>query len=855
MIRVALKNLAGRKLRAALTAIAIVLGVAMVSGTYILTDTIKAGFDTIYQVSYQNTDVVITGKTAFGPSNNNNGTGGVSFPETVLAQVKALPDVAAAVGSVEDPATHLVGSNGKVIQTGGAPNLGFSHDSTGDKRFNPLTLVSGRWPLTPTEVAIDKATADKKGYKVGDPIGVQARGPVQQFRITGIAELASVSSIGGATLAIFNLPTAQQLFGKVGKLDQIRVAGNAGVTDSQIVSEIQPILPPTAEVLSASKQAAKDAKQTNSFLSFLQGFLLAFGGIALFVGAFVIANTLSITIAQRTREFATLRTLGASRRQVLGSVFMEAFVIGTVASIVGLFLGLGLAKGLNQLFVSFGINLPKSGTVFAARTVIVSLAVGIIVTMIASLRPAFRATSVPPIAAVREGSVLPPHRFARWSPVLSAVLTGLAILLLLYGLFVHHISTTQRLVALGAGVLILFVGVALIAPKFVRPLARVLGWPGAKVGGTPGTLARDNTQRDPRRTASTAAALMIGLALVTFVAVLGAGLRSSFESAVNQLFHADYALTSQDNFTPLGIPAAVALKTVPGVTAVSGVRGGDGRAFGKTIQVTGVDSQMPKVIDIDWVQGSAEAAANLGPDGAFVSKSYAKNHNLKLGSPIRLETPAGKFLDLKVKAIFDPPKGGSPFGDVTISTDTFDKNYQTPANVFAFINIAGGVTAANTAKLEAALKDFPDAKIATESQFKANQEQGINMLLNLLYVLLGLSIIVSLFGIVNTLVLTVFERTRELGMMRAVGMTRRQVRRMIRYESVITALIGAALGIPLGILLAVLVTHAVSAIAIAIPVGTIIVFVIAAIIVGLLAAILPARRAARLNVLEALQYE
>ena len=678
---------------------------------------------------------------------------------------------------------------------------------------------------------------------------------MQRFRITGIAELASVSSIGGATLAIFNLPTAQQLFGKVGKLDQIRVAGKPGVTDSQVISEIKPILPPTAEVLSASKQAAKDAKQTNSFLSFLQSFLLAFGGIALFVGAFVIANTLSITIAQRTREFATLRTLGASRRQVLGSVFMEAFVIGTVASVVGLFLGLGLAKGLNQLFVSFGIDLPKAGTVFEARTVIVSLAVGIIVTMIASLRPAFRATSVPPIAAVREGSVLPPGRFARWSPVLSAVLTALAILLLLYGLFVHHISTTDRLLALGAGVLILFVGVALIAPKFVRPLAKVLGWPGSRVGGVPGKLARENTQRDPRRTASTAAALMIGLALVTFVAVLGAGLRSSFESAVNQLFHADYALTSQDNFTPLAIPAAVALKTVPGVTAVSGVRGGDGRAFGKTIQVTAVDQQMPKVIKIDWVQGSADAAANLGPDGAFVSKSYAKNHNLTVGSPIRLETPAGKFLDLKVKAVFDPPQGGSPFGDITISTDTFDKNYQSPANIFAFINIAGGVTAANTAALEAALKDFPDAKIATETQFKANQEQGINMLLNLLYVLLGLSIIVSLFGIVNTLVLTVFERTRELGMMRAVGMTRRQVRRMIRYESVITALIGAALGIPLGILLAVLVTHAVSAIAIAIPVATIVVFVIAAIIVGLLAAILPARRAARLNVLEALQYE
>jgi putative ABC transport system permease protein len=238
-----------------------------------------------------------------------------------------------------------------------------------------------------------------------------------------------------------------------------------------------------------------------------------------------------------------------------------------------------------------------------------------------------------------------------------------------------------------------------------------------------------------------------------------------------------------------------------------------------------------------------------------VSKSYAKSHHLALGSPIRVETPTGKNLDLKLRAVYDPPKGGSPFGQVTVSTKTFDSAYPQPANVFTFVNVVGGATDANTAKLEAALKDFPNAKIATESEFKRNQEMGLNTLLNLLYVLLALSIIVSLFGIVNTLVLTVFERTRELGMMRAVGMTRRQVRRMIRYESVITALIGAALGIPLGILLAVLVSHAVSAIAITIPVGTIVVFVIAAIVVGLLAAILPARRAARLNVLEALQYE
>ena len=853
MIRVTLRGLAGRKLRAVLTALAIVLGVAMVSGTYVLTDTIKAGFDTISNVSYENTTAVISSKTAFATGGNS--TGSYGFPESVLTQVRALPDVAAAVGSLQDQSTHLVGGNGKVISSGGAPNLGFSHDRNGDKRFNPLTLVSGRWPTGPAEVAIDKATADKNGYKVGNPIGVQARGPVERFRVTGIAELASVSSIGGATLAIFDLPTAQQLFRKPSKLDLIRVAAQPNVPTARLVSEIRQILPPTAQVTSAAQQAKKDSKETTAFLGFLQKFLLAFGAVALFVGAFVIANTLSITIAQRTREFATLRTLGATRRQVRGSVLVEALVLGTIASVVGLFLGVGLAKGLNSLFVSFGIDLPKTGTVFATRTIVVSLLVGIVVTLLASLLPAFRATSIPPIAAVREGSVLPPHRWARFTPYMAAVLSALGIALLLYGLFVRHIATGQRLSALGVGVLVLFVGVALIAPKVVRPLARVLGWPGSRVGGAAGKLARENTQRDPQRTATTAAALMIGLALVTFVAVLGAGLRSSFESAVNELFKADYALTSQNNFSPLATPAADALRGVPGVTVVSGVRAGEGRAFDKRIQVTAVEPSMSTVFNIKWVQGSDAAADSLGADGAFVDKSYAKNHDLTRGSPIRLQTPTGAYVNLRVRAIFDPPSGGSPFGAVTMSARTFDSAYPQPENLYAFLKVTGGVSAANTARLAAALKGFPDAKIATESQFKKNQEQGINVLLNLLYVLLALSIIVSLFGIVNTLVLTVFERTRELGMMRAVGMTRRQVRRMIRYEAVVTALIGAALGIPLGIALALLVGNAVSFIAFAIPVGTIVVFVIAAIIVGLLAAILPARRAARLNVLEALQYE
>jgi putative ABC transport system permease protein len=853
MLLVALKGLAGRKLRAILTAVAIVLGVAMISGTYVLTDTIKAAFSTVFTTVYAKTDAVVTGKNALGNNNSNNGLP-PSFPESLLGKVQKLPGVAAASGGISDLA-HLVGRDGKVISGHGAPGLAFSVHPRGDQRFNPLTLTSGTWPVGPHEVDIDANTASKSHYAVGDTIGVVARGPVMRYTIAGIVKIGGVSSLGGATMAIFDFPTAQRIFHKQGRLDGIDIAAKPGVKPAELVKEIQPILPPTAQVRTAQGEAKQATKDTNGFLSIINDFLLAFGGVALFVGTFVIANTLSITIAQRTRELATLRTLGANRRQVLMSVLAEALVIGLLASVSGLFLGLGLAKGLNALFVHFGIDLPQAGTVFATRTIVVALAVGILVTLVAALRPAIRATRVPPISAVREGAVLPVSRFARFSAHAALLTIGGAVALMLVGLFVGGLSTTQRLLAIGVGAAAVFLGVAMLAKTLVPPLARVLGWPATEVGGAAGALARGNAMRNPQRTASTASALMIGLALVTLVSVLASGLKTTFENAVNSVFKGDYAVTATDNFSPISIASANALKSVPGVTVVSGVRAGDGKAFGSRIGVTAVAGDISKVITVKWQDGSQATPGRLGENGAFVAKDYAKKHHLTVGSPIAVETPTGTTMHLVLRGIFSPPKGGSPYGDVTISTRRFDAQYQNPQNVFSFVDIAGGVTAANTAKLTNALKPFPDAKVATESQFKKNQEQGIDTLLNLLYVLLSLSIVISLFGIVNTLVLTVFERTRELGMLRAIGMTRRQLRRMIRHESIVTALIGAALGIPVGVVLALMVGKAIKYPAFTIPVGTLVVFVIAAILAGIVAAIFPARRAGKLNVLEALQYE
>ncbi len=925
MIKFALRGMLGRKLRTVLTALGVVLGVALVSGTYVLTDSISTAFNSIFKQTYKNTDAAITGKSAF--TLGDSGSTAPSFDQSLLPKVTALPDVRAASGAVTGDA-HLIGKDGKAIVFGGAPNLGFSVDPE-QPAFNSLTLVSGAWPKA-DEVVVDRSTANKKHFTVGQAIGVQSRGPVEQLHLSGIVKFGAVSSIGGATIAGFDLATAQKLFGKQGKLDEIFIAAKDGVPVNQLVASVQKILPPETQVRSGTEQASKDASDTTGFINFLQTFLLAFGGIALFVGSFVIANSLSITIAQRSREFATLRTLGASRRQVLGSVIVEALVMGFLAALVGLFLGLGLAKGLFKVFDAAGITLPNNGLVFETRTIVVSLVVGTLITLLASLRPALRATRVPPIAAVREGAKLAPGRFHRFRGAGAALVVVLGFASLSLGLFVHGLGTAQVLTFMLIGALLVFIGVAVFSSRLVRPVAvaanpvarwsmvafSALVWPlfslpywllrhgawgpgttGRRVGSFvlgavlnplllvivllmaarhrftrwtpewpvdfPGVLTErsatrigsENTQRDPQRTAATAAALMIGLALVTLVSALAAGIIKPFEDAVDRIFVGDYAVTAQNNFDPIPTSAAIAAAKAPGVESIASVRAGDGRIFNKTIEVTAVDPQAADVLRLDWKQGSQAVLGQLGADGAFVDSDYAKSHHLTIGSPLAVETPTGGELNLRLIGIFRAPSGGSPFGAVTISTATFDENYEQPKNLFTFVRMSGGVNDTNTQALKASLAAFPNAKAVTRTQFKDNQISGLKNVLNILYVLLALSVIVSIFGIVNTLVLTVFERTRELGMLRAIGMTRRQTRRMIRHESVVTALIGAVLGIVLGLILAGLLTVRIDFIDFVLPIPQLIIFAIVAVVVGIFAAVFPARRAARLNPLDALHYE
>ena len=851
MIGVALKGLLGRKLRSTLTGFAIVLGVAMISGSFVLTDTLGKSFDGVYSESYKATDAVISSEEAIDTGADT--PEAPAFSADVLSKVESLPGVRLAQGSIQDRA-RLVDANGTPI--GKADDgIAIAVDPFADQSLNPLQLVTGQWPRGEGQVAIDKATAARQHFELGETVGAFADGPLQKYRVSGIIRFGSVDSIGSETITVFDLSTAQRLFDKPDKFDLIRVQAKDGVSDAELLRQIRPLLSETTQVKSAAAQASADSKDTQDGLSFMKYFLLGFGGIALFVGSFVIANTLAITVAQRMRELATLRTLGASRRQVLGSVVLESVAVGIIGSIIGLFLGLAIAMGLEQILAATGVELPGGGIVFAPRTIVVSLAVGTLIALLASLRPALRATRIEPIAAVRPGAVMPKSRFARYALPTAAAIAAVATGLFSYGVFAEGLEIKVRLLALVAGVLLLFVGVAMVASRVVGPLAYLLGAPGARFGGTAGRLARQNAARNPARTASTAAAVMIGLALITFVAVIGQGFRSSFTSSVNELFVADYAVTAGKS--PLTNRAAEVVARASGVEAVSEIRAANAELAGKSISINGVDGNLPKVVDMKWSNGSSSVPAQLGRDGAFIKKRYAEDHSLTVGSPLRVKTPTGKTLRLRVEGIFDEPKGGSPFGDVAISTATFDDSFARHDNQFTLLNIRGGPTAENTAWLERAVGSFPDAEVETRDEFKSGQLAQITTALKMLYALLGLSVIVSLFGVINTLVLSVFERTREIGMLRAIGMNRRQVRRMVRHESIVTALIGAALGIAIGIFLAALTSLALSdyGIVFAIPYGSLAAFLLVAILAGMLAAILPARRASRLNVLQALQHE
>jgi putative ABC transport system permease protein len=934
VIKFSLRGLAGRKLRAVLTGIAIVLGVAMIGGTYILTDTIDRAFKTLFTESYAGTDAVVTGK---GLDISIDGEQPPSPPvdASLLETVRGVDGVALATGSILDERnTKILSPEGDAVSSEGAPTFGFGIDTRPAlSQFNPLNVVEGRWPSATDEVVIDVGTADDHGYEVGESVEISTLKPTRSFELVGVAKYGSVDSIGNASFAVFTIPAAQELLEREGQYDAISAAAKEGVTEDELVAGIEPVLPDSAKVVSATAEAQDAVDEVNEFTAIFRYFLLTFGGIALFVGAFVIFNTFSITVAQRAREFATLRTIGASRRQILGSVILESIVIGFLASLVGLGLGVLLAEGIEGLFRALGVELPTADRVFATRTVVVALIVGVGITLVAGLFPAIRATRVPPIAAVREGATLPKSRFAPFVPWIAGLFVVGAILVLARAMFTAELGTADRLLSIAGGVLLLFLGVAMLSSHVVRPLAVVsspigrwaafvftaLAWPffllpywlqrygafgpgsalgrvGAFVAGAllnpfllpivfvmwlrravtkwrpewpaefPGVVpdrvaARtggENARRNPSRTAATAAALMIGIALVSFIATLTNGMKASNREAIEEQIAADYVVTSLDGYTPFVAAAGDALAESPVPEVVTSVRSEGGKVNDTTAEIGGIDGDdIAEAYVFDWREGDESVLATLGTENVVLSSNFAEDHDLAVGDTLTIRSTADRAAKVTVVGTFEPPPFYPLLESVNVSTELFDSLYDRPRNSFTWANVEGEPTPEVQAQLGEAIAGFPDTQIETREEWIQREDSDFNEFISFLYVMLTLAVFVSIFGMINTLVLSVYERTREIGMLRAIGMTRRQVRRMIRQESIITALIGAAVGLPLGIFLAALVNRALAEyhIRFAIPWLQLAVLTIVAMIIGILAAIMPARRAAKLDPLEAIAYE
>jgi len=831
------------------TTLAVVIGVAFVAGTYILTDTTFAAFDEIFSDSLKGTSVVVNAKDVVEQESGEIPT----VSAALLPKVKKVAGVRMAAGAIFTPGGFF-DAKGKAIGSKFAPKF---ISSTLPAGLESLTYLEGHRPRGPTEASIDQSAAEEAGIGIGDKIELASVQRATTFRLVGLTRLGN-ASFGGASIAQVTLPVAQRLTGKVGRFDQISVAAKPGVSPGVLKQRVAEAVPPSVRVETAEENANRSSERIRDNLGFLRTALLVFAFVALFVGAFLIFNTFSITVAQRTTEFGMLRTLGASRAQILTSVVLEALLIGLLGALFGLAFGFAIAKGLNALFIAIGIDLPTTSLVLKDRTVIAALGIGIGITLVSSLVPALRSTRVPPIAALQ--ALEPPrsrNRVVAYA-VLAALLSLAGLGMVLAGLF-GGASGGSAAVLMGGGAVAVLLGVSLFSPRLVRPLASLAGLPLERLRRLTGRLARENTQRNPARTAVTAAALMIGLAVVAFVTVFAAGIKGSISSAVDESFQGELVIRNSDGFTPISPGAAVAARHVPGVEVVSTLRSAQAKLVGSggKPRVSALEGDAGKVLTIDWTEGGPTTLRNLTDREIILNKSFASDNNLTVGDQVRFLTQIGMRPSFRVVGEFEDKAG--LFGSAIVTHGVMTRQFDQTEDAIDFVKLAPG---ANADKVQAVLTGiidaaFPTADVMNQGELKENQEAQVNNLLGLIYALLGLAIIVSLFGIANTLALSIHERTREIGMLRAIGMSRRQVRTMMRYEAVITALIGAILGMIIGVIFAALIAQPLKdeGFTLSYPVLNLFGLLVFAAVAGVVAAIGPARRASRLDVLEALQYE
>ncbi|HEY7142676.1 MAG TPA: ABC transporter permease [Streptosporangiaceae bacterium] len=833
---VTIKGLLAHKLRLALTALAIVLGVTFISGTFVLTDTLNNTFSSLFGSIYQKVDFQVRGQAQLGSAGANATRNPI--PQSLLATIRGVPGVEAAQGSVEGYA-QFVARDGKPIVTAGAPTLGVNFDP--NPQLSDLHVITGSAPQAATDVVMDAATARKYHFAVGQSVRILFAGSSRTFTISGIAQFGTADNLAGSTLAAFTLPVTQQVMDEAGQLDNINVVTAPGAGKPAVQRDIAGVLPSGIEVVTGQTVVNEQTTAVSQALSFFSTALLVFAFISLFVGGFTIFNTFSIIVGQRTRELALLRIVGASRGQVFRSVLAEAALVGFASSVIGLGLGVLAAIGLEALLRGFGITLPTGSPVFEPRTVLVGLVVGVGVTVVAAIGPARNSVRVPPIAALSDraqaGNVSLRRRFT-WGG--AVVLAGAALL---------AAGLAKPVIALvGAGAILIFVGAAMLSPAIARPVSSVVGRPLARLLGMPGKLGRENSMRSPRRTAQTASALMIGLALVAAMSVFGASLSKSATASVDDAVRADLIVTTGNGAGTFSNSVVTTAAAVPGVRQASTIYGGQFEIRHTLASLMAVSTQnLAGTVILRMASGSSAA---LDSGQLLIDSTTAKKDQLSVGDTVPVTFAQKGSSLMRIGGIFE---ANALVGKYLVSAAFYKSNFTVPLPGAMLLSTNGSSAVARA--VTRALAPYPNVQVQTKEQFQRTQIASVNKLLGLVYALLALAVLIALIGIVNTLMLSVFERTREIGLLRAVGMKRRQIRSMVRSEAVILAIFGAIIGIVIGTGMGIALVSSLKQQGITdtvVPASSLVIFLLLAAVLGLIAASWPARRAARLDVLAAI---
>ncbi|MET9450043.1 ABC transporter permease [Streptomyces cinerochromogenes] len=842
MFRTALRNVLAHKARLLMTVLAVMLGVAFVSGTLVFTNTISDAYQKSSAKGFDRVDVAV--QPEYQDSKGDKVGTTPRLTRALLDKAAKVPGAASATGVVTG-FTALADKDGKLVG-GDWQSAGGNYWGAKDPRY---PLVSGHAPRNSHEVAIDSATAKRAGYRVGDTVRLSVDGPVRTPTVSGIFTTDDGNVAAGGSLTLFDTATAQSLFGKKGTYDEIDVQAAPGTSQAALKAELDRALPAKLVDTTTGEQLADDqAEAISSSMSSLKQGLLVFAGIALFVGTFIIANTFTMLVAQRTRELALLRAVGASRRQVTRSVLVEAFAVGAVAGVAGLAAGVGIGAGLRSLLGSFGASVPDGPLVISPGTVVTALAVGILITMLAAWLPGRRAAKIPPVAAMSSVHAKATAKSLVLRNTLGSLFAAAGVAVVLAGTRMNA-DTGQG--AMGIGAVLLIIGVFILTPLLSRPLIAAAA-PVLRAFGVSGKLARQNSVRNPRRTAATASALMIGLTLITGMTVMAGSLQQSIDRMASSAIRADYVV-SMANRGPLSPEVEKKLAAADGVTASSPLRNGESRIDGGTEFLTGVDgAAIGKLTDLKVTDGSF----TVGGTRVVVDEDRAERHGWKAGSRFTAHFEDGKARRLTVAGVYE---GNDMLNGIILDNKVLTPHLTDPADMQVMVKTADGASDAVKDRLEKTLGTNPAIKVQDKQDISNEIAQMFTLMLNMVYGLLGMAVIVAVLGVINTLAMSVFERAQEIGMLRAIGLDRRAVKRMVRLESLVISLFGGVLGIGLGVFFGwaagELLGTKMPTYELVLPWGRMAVFLLLAGVVGVLAALWPARRAARLNMLTAIKAE